>query len=226
MRILAIGDIHGCSIALDSLLAAVDPQQNDKIITLGDYVDHGRDSKGVIDRLIALHDEGQLVALRGNHEQLMLNSRYSEKLSGWLHLGGDATLASYSGFGDRLSLQDVPDSHWEFLENKCVNWYETDKHFFVHADAEPDLPLAEQSQYVLFWGLCDRPSPHFSGKTMVYGHDTQENGLPLNLGYAICIDTWAYGNGWLTCLDVTGGRVWQANQAGQQRQFLINELQC
>lgn len=74
MRILAIGDIHGCSIALDSLLAAVVPQPEDKIITLGDYVDRGPDTKGVIDRLIALHATGQLIPLRGNHEQIMLNN--------------------------------------------------------------------------------------------------------------------------------------------------------
>ena len=72
MRILAIGDIHGCSIAFDTLIASVQPQPNDKIITLGDYVDRGPDSKGVIDRLIALHETGQLTALRGNHELMML----------------------------------------------------------------------------------------------------------------------------------------------------------
>ncbi|MCL1467955.1 metallophosphoesterase family protein [Argonema galeatum] len=221
MRILAIGDIHGCSIALDALLAAVNPQPEDRIITLGDYVDHGPDAKGVIERLIALHEKGLLVPLRGNHEQIMLNSRADGKLLAWLSWGGEATLASYSLESDRKSLQDIPESHWDFLENKCVNWYETDTHFFVHADADPDLPLAEQPEFVLFWGLCDRPSPHFSGKTMVYGHDTQESGIPLNLGHAIGIDTWAYGNGWLTCLDVTSGKVWQANQAGQKRLFLI-----
>ncbi|MBD2182806.1 serine/threonine protein phosphatase [Planktothrix sp. FACHB-1355] len=222
MRILAIGDIHGCSIALDSLLAAVVPQPEDKIITLGDYVDRGPDTKGVIDRLIALHATGQLIPLRGNHEQIMLNSRADGKLLAWLSWGGKATLASYAVSGNEGTLQDIPESHWDFLENKCVNWYETDKHFFVHADAEPNLPLGEQPEFVLFWGPSDRPSPHFSGKTMVYGHDTQESGIPLNLGYAICIDTWPDGNGWLTCLDVTSGKVWQANQAGQQRQLLID----
>jgi len=51
----------------------------------------------------------------------------------------------------------------------------------------------------------------------VCGHTQQRSGVPLNLGYAVCIDTWAYGNGWLTCLDVTTGDVWQANQRGDRR---------
>ncbi|HEY9851306.1 MAG TPA: metallophosphoesterase [Leptolyngbyaceae cyanobacterium] len=224
MRILAIGDIHGCSIAFDTLLAALELKLEDKIITLGDYVDHGPDAKGVIDRLIGLYDRGQLIPLRGNHEQILLNSRSDGKLSPWLDWGGKATLASYSRSEDGGNLKEIPDRHWDFLENKCVNCYETDTHFFVHAEADPDLPLAEQPEYILFWGFSDRPLPHFSGKTMIYGHHTQENGLPLNLGHAIGIDTWAYGNGWLTCLDVISRKVWQANQAGQKRVFWLNQI--
>lgn len=223
MRILAIGDIHGCSTALDTLLTAVNPQAEDKIITLGDYVDHGPDSKGVLDRLIALYNKGQLVALRGNHEQMILNCRSDGKISAWLHWGGEATLASYSK-SEHPTLENIPNSHWDFLENKCVNWYETEKHFFVHGGADPNLPLAAQPEYILFWGPWDVPSPHVSGKTMVYGHNAQENGKPLNFGYAICIDTWAYGTGWLTCLDITSGRVWQANQEAQVRMALIDEF--
>ncbi len=66
MRVLAIGDIHGCSVALDGLLAAVQPETSDIVITLGDYVDRGPDSCGVIDRLINLQKQCRLVPLRGN----------------------------------------------------------------------------------------------------------------------------------------------------------------
>ena len=72
MRTLAIGDIHGCRTALDHLLAFVKPLPGDMIITLGDYVDRGPDTKGVIDRLIELHATGQLIPLRGNHEIMMI----------------------------------------------------------------------------------------------------------------------------------------------------------
>ena len=75
MRILAIGDIHGCSRAFDTLIDAVSPEPDDQIITLGDYVDRGPDSRGVLDRLVALHDGGRLIALRGNHDAMMLEAR-------------------------------------------------------------------------------------------------------------------------------------------------------
>ncbi|MBD1922332.1 serine/threonine protein phosphatase [Microcoleus sp. FACHB-831] len=226
MRILAIGDIHGCTTAFDTLLAAVNLQPSDRLITLGDYIDRGPDSKGVIERLITLHDTGQLVALRGNHEQMILNVRSRGEEFTWLYgCGRDATLASYSVCGDRGKLADVPDNHWDFLENRCLKWYETDQHFFVHANADPNLPLAIQPDHMLFWDSFENSERHFSGKTMVCGHTSQKSGLPVNIGHAICIDTWAYGKGWLTCLDVTSGRVWQANQAGEQRTAWIDEFQ-
>jgi len=225
MRILAIGDIHGCSIAFDTLIAAVRPQPNDKIITLGDYIDRGPDSKGVINRLIALHETGRLTALRGNHELMMLQvrDRYRKK-SQWRDSGGDATLASYAKSGKVGKLADVPEEHWDFIENVCVDWCETERHFFVHANAYPDLPLADQPDYMLFWEKFGNPIPHLSGKIMVCGHTSQKSGVPLNLGHAICIDTRVYGKGWLTCLDVTSGRVWQANQAGDVRTAWIDEF--
>lgn len=240
MRILAIGDIHGCSIAFDTLMATVKPQSNDKIITLGDYVDRGPDSKGVIDRLITLHATGQLTALRGNHEVMMLQARDSlvlpkgvrhQSTSQWLGKGGNATLASYSRSdkagkkaGKATKLADVPDSHWHFIETICVDWYETDRHFFVHANAYPNVPLAQQPDFMLFWEKFDNPAPHSSGKTMVCGHTSQKSGIPVNLGHAICIDTRVYSKGWLTCLDVTSGRVWQANQAGSVRTAWIQQF--
>lgn len=225
MRILAIGDIHGCSVAFDTLIAAVNLQLEDKIITLGDYVDRGPDSKGVISRLLTLHDTGQLVALRGNHELMMLEARNKNiRESEWRYCGGETTLASYSGSGDAGNMADIPDAHWDFIENACVNWYETDTHFFVHANAYPDMPLTEQPEYMLFWEPFGNPGRHFSGKTMVCGHTSQKSGVPVNLGYAICIDTWVYGKGWLTCLDVTSGKVWQANQVGQLRTAWIDEF--
>ena len=74
-RTIAIGDIHGCSTALAALLQAIDPQPDDTIITLGDYVDRGIDSKGVLDQLIALADRCRLVPLLGNHDEMMLHAR-------------------------------------------------------------------------------------------------------------------------------------------------------
>lgn len=218
MRYLAIGDIHGCFTALKTLAALVPFADDDVLITLGDYVDRGPNSYAVLDWLILRARQCLLVPLRGNHEIMMLRAREDEiGLSTWLSCGGEATLASYSVLGDQGRLADVPDEHWDFLENRTRPWFEIDTHFFVHANAHPFLPLNEQSDLMLYWeSLLDTP-PHQSGKIMVCGHTPQKSGEPLDRGHIICIDTWAYGKGWLTCLDVATGVCWQANERGQTR---------
>lgn len=218
MRYLAIGDIHGCFKALTTLAAFVPFEPDDTIITLGDYIDRGPDSCAVLDWLIARHRRDKLVALRGNHELLMLQARDGdESLQRWLEYGGNATLASYSPFDDSGRLVDIPDAHWEFIEQQTCSWFETATHFFVHANAYADCALAEQPDYMLFWEEFGAQPAHQSGKIMVCGHTSQKTGLPRNLGHAVCIDTWACGKGWLTCLDPATGAFWQANQRGETR---------
>jgi serine/threonine protein phosphatase 1 len=95
--------------------------------------------------------------------------------------------------------------------------HETENHFFVHANADPSAPIYAQPDEMLYWQRFGKPRPHVSGKTMVCGHTIQRSGEPLNVGHAICIDTWAYGKGWLTCLDVETGNYWQTNEQGQRR---------
>lgn len=225
MRILAIGDIHGYLGPLDALLDMVAPAPEDRIITLGDYVDRGPDSQGVLERLLALHRTGQLVALRGNHDQMMTAARrHPTEMRWWFLFGGWATLESYRQGEEEPTLDDVPQEHWHFLDNLCVDWHEIDSHFFVHATVDPDLPLSEQSENSLLWERLVNPRPHISGKVMICGHTAQKSGQPLNLGHAICIDTYVYGSGWLTCLDVRSGRLWQANQHGERRQGHLDEL--
>ncbi len=232
MRYLAIADIHGCSKALDLLLAVVRPQPEDVIITLGDYVNKGPDSKGVIERLIQLAHNHHLIPLRGNHELQLLQARHHNfDGSVELNLLGIETLISYSLPNQELTLANIPARHWEFLEHRCLNSWETEHHIFVHANLDPQLPLKEQPDYHLFWEKFIQPHPHYSGKVMICGHTSQKNGKPINLGHAICIDTWACGAGWLTCLDVYGGQIWQTNQQGQVRmgrieQFFLSQMKC
>jgi len=82
---------------------------------------------------------------------------------------------------------------------------------------DPHQPLIEQPSEKLFWEKFNFPAPHLSGKTMICGHTPQRDGRPLNIGHAVCIDTWACGGQWLTGLDVQTGEIWQANQQGQIR---------
>lgn len=224
MRYLAVGDIHGCFKALTTLAAFVPFEAEDVVVTLGDYVNRGPDSRAVLDWLIAYERTGKLVALRGNHELMMLEARQSDEcFRRWIEYGGAATLASYAPSGDAGRLVDVPESHWQFLEERTCGWFETQTHFFVHANAYPDCPLDEQPEFMLYWEPFADPPAHESGKIMVCGHTSQTSGLPRSIGHAICIDTWAYGKGWLTCLDVASGRYWQANQRGETRSSWLEE---
>jgi serine/threonine protein phosphatase 1 len=224
VRYLAIGDIHGCFNALTTLIEFVAPGSDDVLITLGDYVNRGPDSCAVLDWLIGYNQQGNLVALRGNHEVMMMRARSGIDAFGqWIKYGGNATLASYPLPTNGVTrLTDIPDNHWYFLEQETRRWFEIDSHFFVHASAYPDIPLDEQPDLILFWEGIENPSPHESGKIMVCGHIPQQSGRPRNIGHAVFIDTGACSGGWLTCLDVVSGEYWQANEQGETRSGRID----
>ena len=215
-RLLAIGDIHGYTTALDAVVKAADILPQDTLVALGDYVDRGPDSKGTIEYLIELGKRCQLITIRGNHDQmaLVVGDLAPVNMDEWLRFGGDATLRSY---GCKSPAQ-MPLEHIEFLRN-CVDYYETENHFFVHAGYLEDLPLAEQPKEILHWDSLRLhiPGPHCSGKTAVVGHTAQADGEIVDIGHLICIDTWVYGEGRLTLMDVKSGRLWQADKTGQLR---------
>jgi serine/threonine protein phosphatase 1 len=214
-RTIAIGDIHGCSLALDALIAAIHPRPEDLIVTLGDCIHRGPDSRGVIDRLIDLKHDCNLVPLLGNHEEMLFDARTGRHQITWLGMGGIATLDSY-GPGRDLSL--IPEEHFKFLEG-FLDYYETDTHIFLHASYDPDLPMDKQDVGMLRWESLrgQIPGPHSSGKTIIAGHTSQRSGEILDLGYLKCIDTYCYGGGWLTALEVNTGKVWRTNQRGEHR---------
>jgi serine/threonine protein phosphatase 1 len=217
-RKIAIGDIHGCLAPLDAILSAIGPTKDDVIVTVGDYVDRGPDSKGVIERLMQLNQSTQLFPLMGNHEEMMLAvlNRTREPF-GWINHGGLQTMESY-GFSGDLSV--IPQNHKDFLTN-LLPFYESDTHFVVHANYDPQMRLENQSIEFLRWmKLTERmPRPHFSGKHAIVGHTHNRNGEIVQAPHLTCIDTHCYGGKWLTALDWTCGHVWQANLEGDFREF-------
>ncbi|MCA9099693.1 MAG: serine/threonine protein phosphatase [Planctomycetales bacterium] len=216
-RIIAIGDIHGCAHALDTVIEAIRPTRDDLIIVLGDFIDQGFESRLVVESLIALRERCEFVSLLGNHEEMLLAARSSEPaLRYWENCGGARTLSSYR-FGG--SLEDIPFEHWDFIA-ECRDWYETDEHLFTHANFDPELPLAKLPDHTLRWELLDPEVVrcHNSGKTAVVGHTEQSDGEVLDLGCVKCIDTACWRYGWLTALDVVSGRTWQASRFGQLRE--------
>lgn len=215
-RTIAIGDIHGCSIAFETLINAIDPQTDDMIVPLGDYVDRGIDSKGVLDQLIKLSDRCHLVPILGNHDQMMMHAKDGRSdFQFWLNCGGDAALDSYGSTGQ---LDLIPSAHIRFLKS-CHSYFETDTHIFLHANYKPDVPLEKQDDQTIRWlSLRDYvpPTMHCSGKIAVVGHTPQAE--IFDMEYLICIDTGVCDGGWLTAIDVNSGQVWQVNERGEMRE--------
>lgn len=215
-RVIAIGDIHGCLAALETLLDVIAPTSEDTVITLGDYVDRGPDSKGVVDRLIQLGRECELIALQGNHEEMMLEVvRDNKPHQRWLQYGGVETLDSYGFIGD---LNVISEEHFAFYDS-MVDYYETEDHIFLHANYTPEFALSELDVFTLRWQKLSEftPGPHISGKRVILGHTHDRDGEIFDIGHLICIDTYCYGGGWLTAMDVASQEVWQANMEGQIR---------
>ena len=214
-RTIAIGDIHGCSIALAAIIDSIDPQSNDTIIPLGDYVGRGIDSKGVLDQLIELADHCQLVPILGNHDQMMLHARDGgSEFQFWLSSGGDSVLDAYGSTGQ---LELIPREHFQFLES-CRSSFETNTHIFIHANCKPEIPLEALDDHTIRWlSLRDYvpPKQHCSGNIVVVGHTPQAE--ILDMGHLICLDTGVCRGGWLTALEVESGEVWQVNERGEPR---------
>ncbi|TWU49545.1 metallophosphoesterase family protein [Rubripirellula reticaptiva] len=212
-RLIAIGDIHGCRVALEKLLEEIAPTADDIVVTLGDYVDRGPDSRGVIDVLVELGRRTRLVCLLGNHEEMMLAViRDGEPHHSWLRYGGVETLDSYGFDG---SLDFLPAEHEAFFDS-LGDYFEHDGYFFTHAAYDPDEALDHQTSDMLRWYSLTEglPAPHRSGKTAVVGHTANRDGEILDVGHLICIDTYCYGGGWLTAVDLGSREYWQVSEEG------------
>ena len=211
-RVLAIGDIHGCGVALRRLVLAVDVQPSDTLVVLGDVVDRGPESRDVVEQLLELRGRCRLLLIEGNHEEMMLEALSGGGGGGWLLFGGRETLESYGG-----SVDQVPGSHRDFLAAGLAYW-ETDEMIFVHANLEPGVPLADQQPAWLRWThLAGDELPHPSGKRVVCGHTPQASGLPLVADGWLCLDTLCWAGGYLTCVDLATEQVWQSQQSGLVR---------
>ena len=204
-RLLAVGDIHGCRQPLRDLLARVAPTAADQLVFLGDYVDRGPDSAGVIDDLLALRARlPETVFLRGNHDQMLLDVLAGGDPSLFLFNGGGQTIASYRA----RSGWPPPREHLDFLAGLPFS-HETDRFIFVHAGLRPGLPLACQDPADLMWIRREfLDSPADWGKTVVHGHTPTET---VRFGaQRVALDTGCVYGGRLSCCDLLSGTCWQA----------------
>lgn len=144
-RTIVIGDVHGCNETLRALLRQLRLRKADTLVFLGDYIDRGPDSKGVIDTVQALRRKGHAVTcLRGNHEQMLLDALNDpNSVDSWLRNGGFQTLDSFGISHPR----ELPDAYAGFLYS-TEYWYETQGFLCVHGGLNfrrPDPLLDRES---------------------------------------------------------------------------------
>src|SRR5688572_15919719 len=229
-RVYVIGDIHGRLDLLDQLIRKIDldlkqaPAVEAITVTLGDYIDRGPNSRGVLERLVQDPFPTPYVPLKGNHEELFENFFDDPSLgSKWRHLGGLETLHSYGvplsllmlgkGFREAADLlrETVPKTHLEFLSSLRTS--ASSRSFFLcHAGVRPGIPLDRQSAGDLLWIRGEFLNSRLNfGKRVVHGHTPTER--PEVLANRINIDTGAYLTGRLTCIVLEG----------DQHRFLVSD---
>ena len=216
LRIYAIGDVHGCLSHLEGVHEwiqsdlAANPPADWRVVHVGDYVDRGPDSRGVIDYLIRLQARDRRhICLMGNHDQMFSTSIQGrgQRITTWLEQGGEATLQSYGMSRDSLehaildgqSLDDaIPRHHLDFLDG-LGHYAHYGDYFFVHAGIDPEYPLDDQDPEDLLWiraRFLKDERDH--GAVIVHGHTPVEKVevRPNRVG----IDTGAVFGRSLTCL--------------------------
>jgi serine/threonine protein phosphatase 1 len=212
----AIGDIHGERELLEELLESLPLQDDDRLVFVGDYVDRGPDSRGVVDTLIRVQKERPCVFLLGNHESMFLSFlgwHRKEYFGGdaFLMNGGDTTLASY-GFFDvddpEVKSFALPRAHARFFRQLKMYHREGD-YLFVHAgigrdlldEVDVDYALRRTRSEELLWDRTSVDLPHKLGITVVYGHTPAADfSVRWNEPFSIGIDTGAVYGGKLTAI--------------------------
>lgn len=229
MSAFVIGDIHGCLSELSHLIENLPLRSGDRLIFLGDYIDRGPDSKGVISYLLDLKREStyDLVFLKGNHEDMLLSYLGLGGNHGDVFLanGGKPTLESYGVSGGLDDYQELatcmPQAHLEFYR-ELKSFYVVGSYLCVHAGVHPFMPLEAQSETEMLWirnQFIYRS--HRLPYTVLFGH-TPQNEVFFDLPYKIGLDTGlVYGN-LLSCLDTDGKILYQIKRGKKSvKQFSI-----
>jgi serine/threonine protein phosphatase 1 len=222
--VYAIGDVHGRFDVLEPLLRdiakdalATRPRQSPLLVFLGDYVDRGPDSREVVQRVRQLQLDGsfEVVALKGNHEEALLQFLDDAAFAPvWLELGGGATLASY-GVAPTVARSDgdawglvrdafdaaLPESHRLFYHELELMRVQGD-YAFVHAGVRPGVALEAQSERDLLWIRYEFLQAGPFDKVIVHGHTPAVE--PQMLKYRLGVDTGAYATGVLTAVRLYG----------------------
>ncbi|UFS69429.1 serine/threonine protein phosphatase [Geomonas sp. RF6] len=171
-RQIVVGDIHGCSRTFEALLARVDLQRDDTLFLLGDYIDRGSSTRGLIESIVRMKRDGfDVRPIRGNHEEMLLGALetgLADDLIDWMEQGGHATLRSY---GVRHP-SEMPEQHLHFLRRLPL-FIITDRFVFVHAGLDFSLPdpFSEAGTTAMLWDRSGKGDQRrLGGRRIVTGH--------------------------------------------------------
>jgi len=188
-KFVAIGDIHGCVRTLEAMLKQLEEHNDRTFVFVGDYVDRGPDSRGVVDLILNFKEDHDCITLRGNHEQMLLDAVRSGDVSLWMMNGGQSTLNSYDNGPGEL---DLPDEHIEFFKSTRL-FYDTPDYFFVHAGAPPYRKIADskkdkEAPYHFLWDRSHLNALETAWeKKVVFGHTPRSH--PIVKDKMLGIDT-------------------------------------
>jgi serine/threonine protein phosphatase 1 len=211
-KIFVIGDIHGCLSHLNALMAKIDiDAEKDTLVFIGDYIDRGSNSKGVIDAILHIKKNIQnVICILGNHEQMLLNyylENRDEEL--FMHNGGMSTIISYGFIPGGKKHLHIPDEHMEFFTT-LQPYCEKDKYIFAHAGLRPGIPMNKQEVDDLLWIRYEFINSRYDfGKTVIFGHTPLSFTSPLIDENKIGIDTGAVYGGKLTCIELPEKKIYQ-----------------
>lgn len=217
-RLFAIGDLHGCDAELQVLLTHLVEKEKltaeDQVVFVGDFIDRGPSSKGVIDLLLTFRQSfPATVFLRGNHEDMLLDYLGMGGTMGKAYMfnGGIQFLSSYgiSSLSDAVEIVDsLPAEHIAFLTS-LERAYMVGDFIFAHAGLNPNRSLEEQLDQDLFWIRQEFiHHPHNFQKTVIFGHTPYQDVL-FDLPYKIGIDTGLVFGNMLTAIELVGKRLLQ-----------------
>ncbi len=170
MRRIVISDIHGCEQTFRALLKKIKLEKSDLLFLGGDYIDRGPSSKGVLDTIIELREQGyQLRCIKGNHEIMMQTARNDDHLyNQWSYNGGYQTMRS---FGVQ-NINAISDKYWKFLE-QLNHYIEDDAYIFVHAGLNFECEDPFEDDHAMLWIRDWYPKIDYSwlgNRTIIHGH--------------------------------------------------------
>lgn len=213
-RLFVVGDVHGCREELGRLLDALPLGDADELVFLGDYVDRGPDSSGVVAILVDLvAARPRTTCLRGNHEAMLLDYLAEARSYGdaFVVNGGRQTAASYDVAGHLTpsALREaVPAAHRAFLAATPL-WHRCPDVLCVHAGIRPGVPLEEQAAEDLLWIREEfLEHPHGLDATVVFGH-TPYREIVADFPGKLGIDTGCVYGGKLTAVELPGRVAYQ-----------------